>query len=1478
MALYSSSPVIIAFAISLNIFPQSVVTTVVGTDWIVPSAISDPLEIPLSVHSVIAFDSKGNLFIADGFNRAVFKVTPNHVVSIFAGNGLTGIPQNGVARNQPIPFAKSPAVDSQDNVYITDGPHVLKITPEGILTRIGGGGASTADGVPALSANMYIDFITVDSQDNVLFSEAGRQRVRMITKDGRVQTVAGNGRAGFSGDGAAATLASLSYPFGLATGPDGSIYIAEQVNNRIRRVRPDKTIETFAGNGVQGDDGDGGSARNASLYAPFSLARDRAGNVYIGEYFGRVRRVSPGGVIETIAGTFFGSGGDDGPAVNSALRYWPALAPAPDGTLYIGNDGRIRQIGADSIIRTVMGNGGWRYFPPGVAAATGYLTSPRDVAVSPSGGLSITDAHLGGAAYAITAAGGLNVIGGRLWGIPGSNVALEAGLNNVQQVAHESNGSVLLSLPCNVVRITAAGALEMVVGSGLCGFSGDGAGAVNAALSAGAGLAAANGELFIADPINFRIRKVDRAGIISTIAGTGVRGASGDGGPARQAQVGYVERLAVDTAGNLYFADSSNYRIRRISPAGIISSVAGIGRPGNSGDGAAATLAAIGYVKGLAVDSAQNIYFTDSTSNTLRRINAAGTISRIAGTGVAGFSGDGGSPLSATFRDLSGVAVDSSGTVFLADTGNERIRAILPSSPAVSASTDRLNFPSISPNSFATAAVRLSGNVSGISYSTTVTPQSGGRNWLQLNPSTGTVPSSLNVTVDSSGLAAGTYSATIAIATPQATPSSRQIAVSMTVVADLPPKLAIGTQAVSLSAALSSSPVVSNVSLSNTGGGTLRFQTAVRTASGGQWLRVSPANGEISGNNQSAIVVTADPAGLGQGSYTGTLTVTSGTTSVDVPLTFALGDRLARILLSQTGLSFTAVSEGGAPGRQSFGVLNEGAGILEYVAKASTLSGGDWLKLENAANRVARPLLDVAFVAVEVDPRGLRPGDYYGQVTLTAALADSPQLVTIVLKVLPPGTNPGPELRPTGLVFTGLEGTSPESQEVGVTNLTKSVISYVSNSLTFDGAPWVSHIPAASSITPNQPGRIVVLPQFRNLSPGVKRGAITMIFGDGLTRTVNLLTVVAPSAATTGKSGKREAASCRSDVLNISFLNLLESNDVRAVSIGQPMPLEFKVVDDCGNLMKGNERNVNAAVFAKFSNGDPDLKLVPIGDGVWTGTWTPVNRGQSAVTISGVAVLVEGLRVQGGRIDRSVSVSAATAPPIIRAGSLYNGASQRNNLPVAPGTLVTIYGENLSESRTIPTGSPLPLAVDGTEVLLGGRALPILFSSANQINAQIPFDLAVNTTHQVVVRRKEQLSVPEVFSVAAAQPGIFSLNQTGDGQGIVIGESGGLASPAQPATRGSAVVIYCAGLGSVSPFVTEGSQAPAEPLARTTAAVSVEIGGKPAQVLFSGLTPGFAGLYQVNAIVPVDAPVGDAVELSLKIAGQTSNRVTLAVK
>jgi trimeric autotransporter adhesin len=276
------------------------------------------------------------------------------------------------------------------------------------------------------------------------------------------------------------------------------------------------------------------------------------------------------------------------------------------------------------------------------------------------------------------------VAGSATAGFAGDNAAAtSARLSNPTGVTVDSAGNLYIAdLGNNRIRkVSATGIITTVAGTGVGGFSGDGAAATAAQLSAPSRVAVDSaGNLYIADAINNRIRKVTAAtGFISTIAGTGVQGFSGDGGLATSAQIGNARGVTVDSAGNIYVADNDNNRIRKIDAlSGIITTVAGNGSATFSGDGGLATAAGIGSnAFEAAVDSAGNIFFVSQTTQRIRRVSAAtGIITTVAGTGTAGFSGDNGAATAAQVSGPIGVATDSAGNVYIADLNNNRIRKI----------------------------------------------------------------------------------------------------------------------------------------------------------------------------------------------------------------------------------------------------------------------------------------------------------------------------------------------------------------------------------------------------------------------------------------------------------------------------------------------------------------------------------------------------------------------------------------------------------------------------------------------------------------------------------------------------------------------------------------------------------------------------------------------------------------------------------
>jgi sugar lactone lactonase YvrE len=604
-----------------------------------------------------------------------------NIINTVAGGGTVAGLATGA--NADIPGPSSVVVDSAGNVYVASpfAQQIYKVDPTGTtLSVFAGLGWSTEfpqkyDGMPATQGSFNAPTgLAIDSAGNIYVADTANYLIREITPGGAsMTTIGGSGHlchvsTDGCGDGGVATGATMNSPTAVATDAAGIVYIADTGDNRIRAINTQssditiygvlihsKDIATIVGTGVPcasstSPCGDNKKALQANLNGPNGIAIDHLGNIFIadsGDH--RIRVVTPAGFIAAYAGNGVACNptvgcGDGGPAKKANLSApWQIYVDASDN-LYISDppEDRIRLVSNTQVISSIAGNGsGCNVAKPpfcgdGASATSAQLNSPRGVWADASGNFYIGD----------------------------------TGDQRVRKVA----------------------AANQTISTYMGGGAGnDGGPATSAVLAANRDVAVDTlGNFYIADTGNNRIRKVS-GGTITTVAGTGLGGYGGNNVSATASDVLFSSPygLAVDGAGNIYVADTNNEVIRKISTAGIITTIAGkAGKPcdpsTNCGDGLPATSATFTFPTKVAVDSAGNLYIADSGASRVRFISASGTISTIAGstTGVVCQNtiypacGDGGPAADALLSQPVGIAVDSSLQVYIADTGDDRIRKI----------------------------------------------------------------------------------------------------------------------------------------------------------------------------------------------------------------------------------------------------------------------------------------------------------------------------------------------------------------------------------------------------------------------------------------------------------------------------------------------------------------------------------------------------------------------------------------------------------------------------------------------------------------------------------------------------------------------------------------------------------------------------------------------------------------------------------
>jgi streptogramin lyase len=573
----------------------------------------------------VAVDSSGNVYVADTFNNIIRKITPAGLVSTLAGStGLSGI-ADGTGTEARFSSPTGLAVDANGIVYVADTNNhtIRKITPEGVVTTLAGFPRQfgSDDGTGSDARFSYPGDVAVSSSGNVYVADTSNQLIRAITPQGLVSTYAGN--AGFSGaDDGTVSEATFNNPISLAIDSNGTVYVADTNNHTIRKITIAGSVTTLAGSAGNPGSANGTGAA-ARFFLPNGLTVDASGTVYVADSRNHtLRKITATGVVTTYSGVAGSAGSTDGEvALTQRFNTPNAVAVDTSGTLFVADSANhtIRKITSAGAVTTFAG----KAISSGSADGTGSAARffhPNSTAVDASGTIYVADSD-NHTIRKIT---------------PNGQVTTWVGSPGISGNTNGSGSAARFNFPYGVT-------------------------------------VTASGTVYVADTNNHLIRKITPEGVVTTLAGSaGVSGSTN--GTGTSARFNFPNGVAVDGTGTVYVADSSNFTIRKITSAGVVTTLAG--SAGNSGSvNGSGSSARFNFPYGLAVDSAGKVYVADGGNHLIRAITSAGAVTTFSGIAEASGSADG-TIEDAQFNSPGSVAVDASGSVYVADTNNHTIRKI----------------------------------------------------------------------------------------------------------------------------------------------------------------------------------------------------------------------------------------------------------------------------------------------------------------------------------------------------------------------------------------------------------------------------------------------------------------------------------------------------------------------------------------------------------------------------------------------------------------------------------------------------------------------------------------------------------------------------------------------------------------------------------------------------------------------------------
>lgn len=605
----------------------------------------------------------------------------------------------------------------------------------------------------------------------------------------------------------------------------------------------------------------------------------------------------------------------------------------------------------------------------------------------------------------------------------------------------------------------------------------------------------------------------------------------------------------------------------------------------------------------------------------------------------------------------------------------------------------------------------------------------------------------------------------------------------------------------------------------------------------------------------------------------GAMTLLTGPSSAVVPVSYFVPPAGPFLAVDQTGYRFLVRQGTGTSAKKTIRVLNLGDQGTTINWKATLLAGSDFLTL-GATSGTATPTLPgaIPLTVITAGAASKTPKGYYGLIQITdSASPSTPQFVVVVLDVEPASTPVAPDPISGGLFFAGVaQGTQPPVQTISVGVSSQSSVPVIAAGSTSDGGTWLSVTPSSASASSASLAQFAVSIA-SGLKAGIYRGELDLAIGTEL-RVVNVTVVIAPAGTTLPSISLTEspnarlvshAGGCTPTQLAVTQVGMADNFSIPA---GWPASLGMQLNDDCGSTV------LNGTVVASFSNGDPPLTLLGDGtSGLYSATWQPGSTASPiAITLTAAASTLPEATFQ---ISGNVYANATPAPSLVINGLLHN-LNPQIGAPLAPGTVTQAYGTNLAAASSSPANVPLPTSFNGVQVLMGGLSAPIYYVSQTQLTVQVPSELAAPAEYQALISANGGYTLPQPMDLVPVAPGVVAFP---DGSLVAQHADYSLVSSTSPAKPGEALVIYLVGMGATTVGVPSGAASPADPLAVVSNNATVTIDGQPAATVFTGLTPGGVGLYQINLTVPPTAKAGK-LPVVITQAGVPTNSTTLLVQ